>query len=96
MTMELSLEMKASVAPDVLVQETLDESVLLNIRTGQYFGLNAVGSRMWTTLTTSSSLRAACEALKDEYDIEAERLEHDVLSLVGKLTEAGLLEVRGG
>jgi hypothetical protein len=96
MNMELSLELKAAVAPDVLVQETLDESVLLNIRTGHYFGLNSVGTRMWTVLTTATSLRAACETLQDEYEVEAPRLEQDVRQLVTQLAEAGLLEVRSG
>ena len=94
--MEFSLEMKATVPPDVLIQETLGESVLLNIRNGSYYGLNAVGTRMWTVLTTASSLRAACDALKTEYDVPGPRLEKDLLDLVGKLAESGLLEVHSG
>jgi hypothetical protein len=94
--MEFSLEMRAVIAPDVLIQETLGELVLLNIQNGQYFGLNSVGTQMWAALTTASSLRAACDTLRDEYEVDDQRLEEDVRKLVKELTESGLLEVRGG
>jgi hypothetical protein len=94
--MEISLGMRAAVPADVLVQELQGESVLLNVRSGRYFGLDEVGTRMWAALTSAESLRAACEALEGEYDVERERLERDVRALVGKLVEHGLVEVRGG
>jgi hypothetical protein len=94
--MECTLEMKAVVPPDVLVQETLGESVLLNIRNGQYFGLDSVGTRMWTVFTHADSLRAACDELAAEYDVDGQRLEQDVCTLVNQLTQFGLLEVHGG
>jgi Coenzyme PQQ synthesis protein D (PqqD) len=95
-TMECTLDMKAVVPPDVLIQETLGESVLLNLRSGQYFGLNSVGTHMWTVFTRADSLGAACNKLAAEYDVEPHRLEQDLRALVKQLTELGLLEVHGG
>ena len=43
------LTMRASIPPDVLLQELQGESVLLNLSSGRYFGLNGVGTRMWQT-----------------------------------------------
>ncbi len=94
--MEISFGMRAAVPADVLVQELQGESVLLNMQTGRYFGLDGVGTRMWTALTTAESLRAACDNLAEEYDVERERLERDLRALVEKLVEHGLVEVRGG
>ena len=93
--MEISFAMRTLVPADVLVQELQGESVLLNVRTGRYFGLDEVGTRMWAVLTTAESLQAACETLVAEYEVDRERLERDVRVLVEKLVEHGLVEVRG-
>jgi hypothetical protein len=88
--------MRASVPADVLVQELQGESVLLNVGTGRYFGLDEVGTRMWAVLTTAESLQAAYDTLLAEYDVDGQRLEGDFRTLVEKLVEHGLVEVRGG
>ena len=91
--MEISYDMRASVPADVLVQELQGESVLLNVHSGRYFGLDPVGTRMWAVLTSAGSLQAAYDTLFAEYDVEGERLERDLRGLVEKLVEHGLLEV---
>jgi Coenzyme PQQ synthesis protein D (PqqD) len=93
--MEISWRMRATVPPDVLMQELQGESVLLNVQSGRYFGLDEVGTRMWVVLTSTESLQAARDALLNEYDVDAERLERDLQTLVGKLVEHGLVEIRG-
>jgi hypothetical protein len=84
---------RLSVPSDVLVQELEGESVLLNLNSGRYFGLDEVGTRMWQVLTTAGSIEAAHEMLVNEYDVEPERLRHDLELLVEKLAGHGLLEV---
>jgi Coenzyme PQQ synthesis protein D (PqqD) len=91
--MEISAKMRALVPADVLVQELEGESVLLNLSSGRYFGLNKVGTRIWKACTTSASLQEASDALVSEYDVDPERLRHDLQELVEKLVEHGLLEV---
>jgi hypothetical protein len=94
--MTISSSAKLHVPPDVLVQELQGEAVLLNVRNGQYFGLDDVGTRMWAVLTTTESFRSACETLLTEYKVEPGRLEQDLKDLVTKLVEHGLVEVGGG
>jgi hypothetical protein len=94
--MHSSLNSKVVAPPDVLFQETLGEAVLLNLQSGQYFGLDSVGTRMWEVLTAAASLRTACDTLAEEFEVERQRLEADVCQLVDKLAELGLLEVRNG
>ena len=60
-----------------------------------YFGLDEVDTRMWMVLTTSESLRAACDALAAEYAVEPGRLEEDLRTLVGRLAEHRLVELGG-
>jgi len=80
--------------PDVLAQELQGESVLLNVRNGRYYGLDEVGTRMWTVMTSSKSLREACDKLLAEYDIDPDRLENDVTKLAEDLVEHGLVEIQ--
>ena len=94
--MEFSFDMKVVVPADVLFQETLGESVLLSIRDGSYFGLDNIGTRMWTVLTTAPSLRTGCDVLKEEYDVDAKLLEQDVRELIEKLAKNGLIEIQPG
>src|SRR6185436_4657777 len=91
--MSLAFESRVRVPSDVLLSELDGESVLLNLKTETYFGLDAVGTRMWSALTASDSIQAAYEVLKAEYDVDAERLREDMVTLLEKLLENGLLEV---
>jgi len=94
--MQISFSMRVSVPADVLVQELQGESVLLNVESGRYFGLDEVGTRMWAALANAESLQAAYDALLAEYDVDAEQLERDFRGLVEKLLERGLVKVPGG
>ena len=77
----------------VLVRELQGESVLLNLDSESYFGLDEVGTRMWNALVTSADTDAACEALLAEYDVAPERLRADLDEFVARLARAGLVRV---
>lgn len=89
----ITLSARPRVSPDVLLQETGDEAVLLDIAGEHYFGLNAVGTRVWRLLEAGADLRAVCDVLLGQYDVGAEVLEHDVIALVGQLADAGLVAI---
>lgn len=78
-------------APDVLVQDLEGEAVLLNLANELYFGLDEVGYRMYTLITTSASLNDAYQALSEEYEVEPDQLQQDFDKLVGELVAAGLI-----
>lgn len=84
---------QVSVPGHVLVQELAGESVLLDLNSEQYFGLDDVGTRMWKALTTNPTVQAACEALQSNYDVDTEQLRRDLEELVNRLVEHGLLEL---
>lgn len=82
---------RIDVPADVLVRELGGESVLLDLRTESYFGLDAVGTRMWSALARTRSLDAALDALDGVWDVERERLRRDFERLVDELAEHGLV-----
>lgn len=91
--MTVSLASRVTVPPSVLVSNVGEESVLLNLDSERYFGLDPVGTRMWEALSTHGVLDAAHAALLWEFDVDAERLRQDLCELVEKLKEYGLVEV---
>lgn len=93
--MSVSFDQKLVVTPDTLINVIEGESVLLNLKSESYFGLDQVGTRMWTLLTASDSIQSAYEALLDEYDVAADTLKQDMQDLIQKLIANGLVEVAG-
>ena len=89
---ELSLK-KIIVPENVLVRELSGEAVLLNLDNEMYFGLDEVGYRMWTALTTTESVGAAYQQLLSEYEVEPDQLWESLDTLIGECTEHGLLQV---
>ena len=81
-------------APDhVLVRELGGESLLLNLESETYFGLDDVGTRMWTLLVDSPSIEHALAALQHEYGVDESTLRRDLAALLNELLEHGLLVV---
>ena len=62
-SMSIDYSMKISVPSHVLVRVFENESVILNLNTESYHGLDDVGTRMWTALTRSASIQEAFEVL---------------------------------
>ncbi len=85
------LDERAFATTRVLYKEIGDESVLLDLETETYFGLNATGTRLWKLLTTAPSIRAAFEVMLDEYDVADDDLERDIGALIDELVGRGLL-----
>jgi len=84
---------RAAMPTHVLVRFLDRESVLLNIETEQYFGLDETGTRMWQLLTGSPSIDDAYRELLAEFDVEPELLRTNLTDLLGQLVENGLLQV---
>ncbi len=91
--MTISFAKRVSVPADVMIQDVAGESVLLNLKSEQYFGLDDMGTCMWRSLTTSTSIQATYEQLLTEYDVDADQLRTDLNALVENLVAHGLVEV---
>ena len=84
-------------APEnVMFRELEGESVILDLDSESYFGLDEIGTRMWLALNKSDSVEAAYEALLGEYDVDADELRGDLSELLERLVTAGLLKVDAG
>jgi len=91
--MIISFSNRVKVPGEVLISNLQDESVLLNLESERYFGLDDVGTRILSVLTTSDSIEAAYNTLIQEYDVDGPVLRQDLLALVESLVNQGLIEI---
>ena len=80
-----------TIPPQVMARTVGDETVILDLASGTYFGLDPVGARVWQLMGESRALAEICETMLEEYEVEREQLEADVLRLVTELAERGLI-----
>ncbi|MGE3949101.1 MAG: PqqD family protein [Blastocatellales bacterium] len=92
--MEIDFNSRVVQSPDTLINIIEGESVLLNLDNESYYGLDAVGTRMWELLTTSETIQAAYDRMIEEYEVEEEMLKSDLYSMVEELIENGLVELK--
>ena len=84
---------RVSVPEHVMARQLGDDCIILDMATGTYFGLDAVGSRVWQLLTENGSLEKISEQLAREYDVTPHQAAADLARLVDELTANGLLSV---
>lgn len=72
-----------------------DESAILNLKNSVYYGMNAVGARVWNLLQQPRSVSDLRDVLLDEYEVEKELCERDLINLLQKMHGEGLIEVVG-
>jgi Coenzyme PQQ synthesis protein D (PqqD) len=90
----LTFSNRVVVPAHVLVRHLDGESVLLNLETEKYFGLDATGTRMWELVTNAPSIESAYGTLAREFEVEPDILRNHLAELLGQLVENGLLHVR--
>src|SRR3989338_3369485 len=91
-SLPMSLANKVRPGRDVVFRELGGETVLLNLRTGVYYGLNETGAAMWSRLVEWRDPARVLAALARDYAIAPDRLARDLKELIAALTEKGLLE----
>jgi hypothetical protein len=89
----VSFSDRVMVPAHVLVRHLHGETVLLNLETEKYFGLDATGTRMWELVTRLPRIETAYETLSGEFDVEPELLRTNLAELLDQLIENGLLDV---
>jgi coenzyme PQQ synthesis protein D (PqqD) len=71
----------------------VSETVLLNLQTGVYHGINPVGGRMLEALERAESVQAAAAALAEEFGVPLAQLEQDIVEFCQGLLERQLIQV---
>ena len=70
------------------------EIAILSLSKGVYYGLDQIGVRIWGLLQKPRSVGEILDAIVLEYEVEPEHCRNDLLSLLNRLREEGLIEVQ--
>ena len=89
----ICFDQRVSATSNTLINQVGEESVLLNLNSEKYFGLDEVGTGMWQALITSETIQKAYDSLLGEYDVDAQVLRQDLTNLIEKLLANGLIEI---
>ena len=95
--------MQAPLSPASIVQWSEDqiaatvdrEIVILSVERGSYFGLDDIGGEIWQRLEKPVRVDALCDSLAARYDADRETIGRDVMALLEKLADEGLITVAG-
>jgi len=81
-------------APNQVSSRVGEEVAVLGLDKAVYYGLNAVGARIWELLQKPVQLDEVATIVSAEYDVDRETARRDLMELAERLLEEGLIEVR--
>lgn len=85
----------ARVPQHVVHRSFAHETVVLNLKTGRYHGLNPTAGRMLSELETGATVDEIAARLAELYERPVEEIERDLTDLCLDLLERGLIELTG-
>ena len=71
-----------------------EEVVILNLKAGVYYGLNPVAARIWNLIQQPKTVYEIRDAILEEYDVDPDRCESELLVLLRDLAAKELIEVK--
>jgi hypothetical protein len=90
---QFSVRSMVVASKDQVSSELASDMVILDLKGGTYHGLNSTGARIWSLLAVPRTIGEIRDTILREYDVEPQRCERDLLSLMDQLAAKGLVEV---
>lgn len=92
-TATITLDTTIKRSETIVSSELTDETVMMNVEKGSYYGLDDIETKLWQIIETSTSVSALCDSLLPNYDVSREQGETDVLTFLNELHTEGIIEV---
>ena len=92
----LSASSTVLAARDQVSSDMGGEVAILHLKAGVYYGLEAVGARIWSLIQEPKTIAEIRDILVSEYEVEPNRCESDLIKLLQILKDEGLIEARDG
>lgn len=90
---ELDLSSRVKIPSHVVYREFPAETVILNLETGQYHGLNRTGGAILASLARTPNLQETVTAVAKQYGQDVADVERDVRAFCGDLLRRGLIRL---
>lgn len=88
---DMDPETRLSIPPQVMSRLVGDETVLLDLESGMYFGLDGIGKRIWEAIGEGLTLGEIASIIVSEYEVDESQAQTDTIEFVSDLVERGLL-----
>lgn len=93
---EIGLHSTIRAREDNIWCELGGEAVILNLKTGIYYGLNPVGASVWALLRKPLTVAEILSGITAEYEVSRDDVLRDVRKLLSQMAAEGIVEVSGG
>ena len=70
------------------------EAIILELKGGMYYGLDPIGTRIWKLIQEPISFNSLRDTLLAEYEVDRERCERDVMTLLWELEANRLVRIQ--
>mgnify|MGYP001555885497 FL=1 len=88
----MNLTDKVTIPEQVMARQVGEETVILDLVSGTYFGLDPVGARIWQLLDEGRTLAEVCASMLVEYEVSRDEIERDLTDLLAALVDKGLIK----
>jgi hypothetical protein len=78
---------------ELLTSDLDGETIMLSVESGNYYGLDQVGSRLWALIEQPRSVSDLCDMLVAEFDVERDQCEKDILAFLHELVDEKIVKV---
>lgn len=85
------LPAKIEVSSEISWRDVNGETIILNLKTGEYFTLNDTGKILWKGICESQKPSEIVLSLANEYNIDYKEVERDVLDFISGLLQKEVL-----
>ena len=85
------LQRRLAPSDDAVESAVGDETVILHLINGTYYGLDAVGTRIWALLKDGVAMPDICQRLADDYEVELATIEADARKFLTDLEAQGIV-----
>jgi hypothetical protein len=79
--------------PDLIAAEADGEVLMLDVESGNYFGLNEVASFVWLQLETPLTVAELCDRVQSEFEVDETRCLADLIAHLTAMVAEGLVQV---
>lgn len=78
------------ISKKAMFQEVKNESVILDLESGEYFTLDDIGTRMLQLFRTEPDAHRVATKITEEYEVGFEQAHADLIALLNKMVSHGL------
>ncbi len=89
---DMSRNTRVKVNTNLMSCKLDDDAVVLQLKTGVYFGMQEVAARVWDLLCEPRTLEEICSIVTSEYDVDPDACERDLLIFLNELASQSLVE----